>query len=247
MYSRLVLLNVGGVDCLLPTAPGLELRDAHDGLLASAAPWPDPPANVIVPANWAAAATMAFGDWCIAPPALPLRLDLVVGAGPAVPVAHSDSDMNTIPVPECGSVPETPPPRFGYDTPFAVPGMPVAPEPDPVLPLAVTISALPATAPGSVLTYTVTLTNIDAYDKSINLAHFCPSYIERLDLPDHPVSIDTTRALNCGPAGQLAGGASATFEMRLAIPSTASAGTAGLVWQLGQRGPAAKTLFQIQP
>ncbi len=96
------------------------------------------------------------------------------------------------------------------------------------------------------LTFTVTLTNIDAFDKPINFAFLCPSYVERLDVPDFSTSIETTRALNCEPAGTLAGGASATFEMRLAIPSGASPGTAGLVWQLGQRGPAAKAQFLIR-
>jgi hypothetical protein len=127
--------------------------------------------------------------------------------------------------------------------------MAVGPEPDPgdVLPLTVTLSALPATAPGAVLTYTVTLTNVSAYDKSLNLAFLCPAYVERLDLPGAGAQVETTHVLNCGPAGTLAGGASVTFEMRLPIPSTAPTGTAGIVWQLGQRGPAAKAVFQIQP
>jgi hypothetical protein len=116
-----------------------------------------------------------------------------------------------------------------------------------MLPLMVSISALPTTAPGSVLTYTVTLTNVDSYGKPTNLAFLCPSYVVRLDLPGADTQLETSHALNCAPAGVLAGGASATFEMRLAIPSTATAGTAGIVWQLGQRGPAAKALFQIQP
>ena len=248
-YAHLVVLNDGGVDCLLPTSPGLQLRDAQGGLLASASPWPDAPQSILLPAGWTAVATMTFSDWCAPPPPMPLALDIVLGSPPALAVGRSGADVAAIPLPWCGSAPATPPPFFGWDQPFTVPGAPRAPEPDPIdtLPVTVTISALSATAPGSVLTYTVTLTNVSAYDKSLNLALLCPTYVERLDLPGADSQLDTTHALNCGPAGTLAGGASVTFEMRLPIPSTAQAGTAGIVWQLGQRGPAAKALFQIRP
>jgi hypothetical protein len=248
-YANLVVLNVGGVDCIISTSPPVELRDAKGALLASAPTWPDPPTTVVLPAGWTADARIFYADWCIAPPAQPLQLDLVVSPEALLPIAHSDSDAAAVPVPFCLSAPATPSPAFGYDAPFSVPGASVAPPPDPVdsLPLAIAISALPVTAPGSVLTYTLTLTNISPFDKPMNIAFLCPSYVERLFLPNFYASIDTTRALNCGPAGTLAGGASATFEMRVVIPSGASPGTGGITWQLGQRGPAVKAQFQIAP
>jgi len=246
-YAQLVVLNVGGVDCVLPASPVLELRDAHGGLLASAAG--EPTAAVDLPANRTALAMMGFSDWCTAPPPMPLTLDLVLGSQSTLQVGHPETDTAAIPLPSCGSAPASSPPNFFYNDAFTVTGMAPPPDPDPgdLLPLMVSISALPTTAPGSVLTYTVTLTNVDSYGKPANLALLCPSYVQRLDLPGADTQLETTHALNCVPAGVLAGGASATFEMHLAIPSTATAGTAGIVWQLGQRGPAAKAVFQIQP
>ena len=64
--------------------------------------------------------------------------------------------------------------------------LPPPPEPDPVdsLPVSVDISPLPPVAPGASLEYAVTLTNIGAFEKPINLAAaLCPSYTERLTLP----------------------------------------------------------------
>lgn len=248
-YANLVIYNDSGVDCHIPTSPTVELRDAHGALLASAAPWPDSPPTLVLPAGWTAAARIQYADWCISPPALPLRIDLVVSPPSVLQVAHSDGDATAIPVPGCISAPATPSPAFNYDTPFAVPGASVAPAPDPVdsLPLIVALSTLPTTAPGTDLSYTVTLTNSSPFDKPLNLAFLCPTYIERLFLPDGRTSPDTERLLNCGPIGSLAGRASVTLEMRLAIPSDAPTGTAGIVWQLGQRGPAAKSQFQIEP
>jgi hypothetical protein len=96
-----------------------------------------------------------------------------------------------------------------------------------------------------VLDYTVTLTNISAYDKPMNLSAFCPSYVQRLFLPGSSDAIETRLALNCEPAGIMYAGVSATFEMRLSIPADAPPGTATLAWQLGDTGPGVKTRFQI--
>ena len=248
-YANLVIYNDSGVDCYIPTSPIVELRDAHGALLASAAPWSDSPTTLVLRAGWTAAARIQYADWCISPPALPLRIDLVVSPPSVLQVAHSEGDATAVPVPGCNSAPATLSPAFNYDAPFAIPGASVAPPPDPVdsLPLTVTLSTLPTTAPGTELSYTVTLTNRSPFDKPLNLAFLCPRYIERLFLPDGRTTPDTERLLNCGPIGFLGGGASVTLEMRLAIPSDAPSGTAGIVWQLGQTGPAAKAQFQIQP
>jgi hypothetical protein len=154
-------------------------------------------------------------------------------------------EFAVVPVPGCNSEPGT---RPTFDaSPFQAPNTPEPPPSDPgdFLPFKVTISPLPATMPGALLVYTVTLTNVSDYDKPINLAGACPSYVQRLFLPGETTSVETRLALNCGPAGVLTRGASATFEMRLGIPADAAPGTATIVWQLGERGEGAKPQFQI--
>jgi hypothetical protein len=136
-----------------------------------------------------------------------------------------------------------------FEKPFVVPGSPAPPEPDPVdtLPIDVMISPFPPTPPGGTLEYAVTLTNVSAYDKPLNLAAFCPTYTESLFVPGATAAVQTHLALNCGPAGLLAANVPVTFAMRLPIPAGAAPGTASLVWQLGARGPAAKATFEIGP
>jgi len=249
-FATLVVFNASGVDCTVPSIPKLELRDANGKLLASTEAGPASSPVVVLPSNGTAHASLAFADWCVAPPALPLRFDLRIGSTP-VPVNAQPvvSPEVAIPVPPCMAQPATPPAGFDYNEPFTVPGSPEPPSPDPAdsLPLRVTVPPLPTVAPGSVMVYSVTLTNISEFGKSINLAALCPSYIERLDVPGRPTSIETELVLNCSAAGSLPSGSSLTFEMRLPIPSDADAGTASLVWQLGQRGPAAKVVFTIGP
>jgi hypothetical protein len=146
------------------------------------------------------------------------------------------------------SAPQTSPPTLFYDGLLAIPGSPIAPEPDPAdtLPVSVALSPLPATVPGGTLDYAVTLTNLSAFDKSLNLAALCPAYTERLYLPNEPKSIETHLALNCAPVGVLAANVGVTFTMRLPIPADSPTGTATLVWQLGTSGPAAKATFRIE-
>jgi hypothetical protein len=245
-YTTLVVLNVGGFDCLLETAPALELRDANGGLLpvAQSESPPVSASTLMLPSGWAAVTRLAFADWCSTPPALPLQLDLVIGSSRVKVESRAD-----VPVPACMSAPQSPPPTFAYDVPLAVPGGPVAPEPNPIdtLPVSVVLSPLPTTAPGANLEYTVTLTNISAYDKPLNLATECPDYTARLFLPNALAAIDTHLVLNCQAAGWLEAHASVTFAMRLPIPADAQAGTATLVWLLGERGAGMKATFQVGP
>jgi hypothetical protein len=249
-YTSLVVFNGSGVDCTVPSSPKLELRDASGRLLASTEAGPAASQAVVLPSNGTARASLAFADWCVAPPALPLHLDLRIGSTAVQVNAQTVvSPEVAIPVPPCMAQPATPPPGFDYNEPFTVPGSPEPPPPDPgdTLPFTVTIPSLATVQPGSILGYSVTLTNIDAFDKPINLAAMCPSYVEKLFVPGSDASVDTELVLNCSPAGTVDPGASRTFEMRLAIPSDASTGKASLVWQLGQRGPAAKVVFTIGP
>jgi hypothetical protein len=249
MYAELVLFNAGGVDCTLPAVPTLQLRDARGHLVASTGP-PQRTSDVVIPAASTAVASVGFSDWCVAQPDLPLRLDLLIGATTLSVNAQPAASPNAvIPVPACMSGLATPPPSFFYNSRLTVLGSSEPPAPDPAdyLPITVTVSPLATVPAGSVMAYSVTLTNIDAYQKPMNLAAFCPSYVERLFLPGRQASIDTELALNCSAAGVMPGGGHLTFEMRLPIPSDAAPGQATLVWQLGQRGGAAKVLFTIGP
>jgi hypothetical protein len=100
--------------------------------------------------------------------------------------------------------------------------------------------------PGETVTYTITLTNRSAHDKPLNPAASCPSYTQKLFLPETTGAIEARFALNWTEGRELAAGAGATFEMRLEIPEDAAAGSAEFVWQLGNRGPGVKTTLRIE-
>jgi hypothetical protein len=244
-YDELVVLNRGSLDCLLPTSPTIDLRDAGGKVLIATPPLADRPATVLLPPGWTAVARIAFADWCVTAPALPMRMDLLLDSG-TITFAQPSSEFSRIPVPGCMSAPDTSSPEYVLDSPFTIPRAPMS-EPDPIdsLPVLVTISALPQVAPGSILEYTVTLTNVTPYDKPLNLAAFCSSYTESISLPKRTATHEETYELNCADAGTLEPNSSLSFAMRVTIPADAPLGTAGLRWQLGQRGPAGKTTFEI--
>jgi hypothetical protein len=240
-YATLAVLNRGSVDCLLPSSPTFELRDSAGArLLAAEATSSTPP--ILLPSGWAAIGDIGYADWCTPPPATPLQADLVVGSARLAIVARSE-----IPVPPCMADPATPPPTLFYETPLTIPGSPSPPEPDPVdtLPINVVISSLPATAPGATLDYTVTLTNVSDFDKPLNLAALCPTYVTKLILAGIGTSTVAHLRLNCDAAGVLEPNVPITFAMRLPIPAGTPPGAATLVWQLGDRGPAGKAALTI--
>lgn len=241
-YAPLAVLNRGGIDCLLPSSPAFELRDSAGRMLVASATASTP--AILLPPGWAAIGNIGYADWCAPPPATPLQADLVVGSARLAIGARSE-----IPVPPCMADPATPPPTLFYAAPLMIPGSPSPPESDPLdtLPVKVTLAALPATAPGATLDYTVTLTNLSALDKPLNLAAPCPTYVTRLTLPGSGRSTVAHLRLNCDAAGVLEPNVPANFAMRLPIPADAPPGTATLVWQLGDRGPAAKGTFTIAP
>jgi hypothetical protein len=241
-YATLAVLNRSGVDCRLPSNPAFELRDRADRLLVASAVGSTP--SIVLPSGWAAIGDIGYANWCTPPPATPLRADLVVGSARLAIVVRSE-----IPVPPCMGDPAMPPPTLFYEAPLTIPGSPAPPESDPVdtLPVRVTLSSLPATAPGATLDYTVTLTNISAFDKPLNLAALCPTYVERLTLPGSGPSTVAHLRLNCDAAGVLEPNVPMTFAMRLRVPADAPPGAASLDWQLGDRGPSAKEAVTIAP
>jgi hypothetical protein len=242
-YATLAVLNRGSIDCLLPSGPAFELRDGAGIRLLVAEARPSTP-SLLLPPGWAAIGDIGYANWCTPPPAKPLQADLVLGSARLAIVARSE-----IPVPPCMAEPATPAPTLFYETPLMIPGSPSPPETDPVdtLPVKVTLSSLPATAPGATLDYTVTLTNISAFDKPLNLAALCPTYATRLILPGIWTSTVARLRLNCDAAGALEPNVPITFAMQLPIPADAPPGAATLVWQMGDRGPAAKAIVTIAP
>lgn len=118
-YANVVVFNRNGVDCLLATSPPLELRDPGGSLLATGERWGNPDSTFDLPAGWAAITMIGFADWCVAPPKLPLRLDLRVGAGQLAIVPTSA--RSAIGIPTCNSAPATPRPSLGYTGPFDLP------------------------------------------------------------------------------------------------------------------------------
>ncbi len=244
-YSHIVARNDGATDCLLPAAPPFELRDASGRSVLATEPTPLPSSGttILVPPGWAAVATIGFANWCGAPPATPLGGDLVIGPDRLGVVPRSP-----IPVPACMSGAGTPRATLFYERPFVTPGTPSPPEANPVdsLPVSVALPDLPTAKAGSTVEYVVTLTNIGQFAKPISLDALCPSYTQRLILPGSTRTIETHFALNCAAVGVLEPQEPVSFAMRLAIPPDAPPGEATLVWQLGDRGPAAKRSLQIE-
>ncbi len=244
-YAPIIVLNASLFDCLLDPSPALELQDAA-GERIDLTPFASPAAStpIVLPSGRAATGMLRFADWCVAPPAKPLDLALRFNSGTLKVEARSG-----VPVPACMSAPQTPPPTLFLDQPLTVPGNAIAPPPNPIdsLPLRVTISAPATAAPGSELDYTVTISNQSTDGTAYDLAALCPGYSERLFLPGAKAATITRHVLNCRPAGVLEAELSLTFAMRLPIPPDAPTGRAALVWMLGDLGPSAKAVFQIEP
>lgn len=110
------------------------------------------------------------------------------------------------------------------------PPLPAPPE------LAVTLAVPSAVQAGSQLRYLVTLTNPSP--TPLDLAANCVNYDEELffgstELGSPPLGGKHFFGLNCGPAGTLAPGGHAVFEMLLPVPAGAAPGTYELIWAFG--------------
>lgn len=115
----------------------------------------------------------------------------------------------------------------------------LAPPPPPETPppgLSATLAVPTSVQVGSPLRYLVTLTN--PAPTPVDLAANCVNYEEELffgsiEAGNAPLGGKHVFALNCGPAGTLAPGGHATFEMLLPVPADAAAGTYELIWAFG--------------
>jgi hypothetical protein len=89
----------------------------------------------------------------------------------------------------------------------------------------VSIVAPASVRAGSILRYTVTLTDRSAEAYVLSP---CPDYNEFLGAKEVVASYQ----LNCAPVGVIPAGGTATFEMRFAVPATVVPGTKRLAWAL---------------
>jgi hypothetical protein len=97
------------------------------------------------------------------------------------------------------------------------------PPPPKLLSIDVTISAPATVQRGSVLAYSVTLSNRSELDYRLDS---CPDYSEFLGAK----VAGGLYQLNCNQLGAIPAGGSATFAMQLAIPTTVPAGMTQLTW-----------------
>lgn len=114
---------------------------------------------------------------------------------------------------------------------FEGPAMPVEVTPPPTLP-AVAVTAPTSAKAGMRFDYTVALTNDTK--APMNFVANCPNYEEELfSAGGLPLGGKHFYKLNCAPAGTLAPGQSAKFQMILSVPVDASPGGYNLVFMLG--------------
>jgi hypothetical protein len=148
-------------------------------------------------------------------PVLASSLRLTFGSGPARSVQGVWVDV------ECGS------PAVVYFEPEAA--QPASG--DPLAGLRATLSTSGPAARGGRFVYEVILSNPTA--RTISFGS-CPSYTEQLGAG--AALAGRTLLLNCAPAGSLAPGQAASFEMKLDVPATMPAGAAKLSWKLEVAG-----------
>ena len=117
---------------------------------------------------------------------------------------------------------------------FEGPYVPIQPSAPPPLP-AISMQVPSAGRVGVALPYLVTLSN--DHPQTIDLIALCPTYEEELfaDLQkgSPPLGGKHIYALNCGPAGSIAAGASITFQMVFLVPVDAAPGKYTLFFGLG--------------
>ena len=123
---------------------------------------------------------------------------------------------------------------------FEGPSMPVETSPPPALPK-VAVHAPSSSKAGEQYRYTVTLTNKTT--AAMDLVANCPNYFEAFITPGNglPLTGKQFYQLNCAPAGTLAPGDAATFEIKLDVPPDVPHGAYSLTFVLGWRNAFGKT------
>jgi len=211
--QELALRNRAADACFLPGAPQALLPNAGArGQVTSAAF-----ATRRVDLAPGESATMLIGTpvGCAAgQPVVASSLRLTLPNGEQVTVGGTRIDT------ECGS-----PAVIAFEPVDPAPAEPAA---GPVSTLDVSLSAPRTVARGAVLSYRVTLANQSSTPVALSP---CPSYTEVLGTGG-AAAVQRTLLLNCGAAGSIAGGASLTFEMKLAVPASTPAGTTKVSWKL---------------
>jgi Protein of unknown function (DUF4232) len=238
----IVLRNRSGVACVLEGYPDLAVLAADGTTLASVAGetgrgtfFPSGPSVPILmlpgtaPLSTTYDPEAPFGargqshldiEWldCKTPIPAQLRVTppgdsaplLVAFPGPAEHSAACDG-----PTPASPSITRGPFEPSGYTWP---------PQPVPIS-TAITIAAPASVRRGSVLQYTVTLSNHGDQPYQLNP---CPDYIEFLG----GKVARYVYALNCAPVSAIAPAASVTFAMEMTIPATVATGPSGITWAL---------------
>jgi hypothetical protein len=156
---------------------------------------------------------------CRQPQAAQLTLDLPAAGGRlVVPFSMKGSYS-----PACDSPSSSPFVSLSRG-PLSPAGFSWPPAPD-YITVAITVSAPPSVRRGSTLVYYVTLENTSRMDYRLGE---CPDYNEFLQAK----AVVASFQLNCGPVAEIVPGTSATFQMKLVVPSEISTGPNDVTWAL---------------
>ncbi len=215
---RVVLLDSRGHDLAFAQRPPYSPAEAPGPALVEPGPAPDPHTGLKV-----GQASLTI-DWESQPEScLGQAPALVAGARIDIPGGGAITTQIT-------SVPAAYACQGVGVSSFYGPQMPVETSPPPALPEAVLHAANSARA-GQRFTYTVTLSN--ATREPMDLVANCPNYFEGL-MTDDGLSVTGKQIyrFNCGPAGTLSPGRTATFEIELDVPAAVPHGQYRLTFLL---------------
>jgi hypothetical protein len=240
VIASFAFAGTGAGDCFVDGTPTLSVLDSTGNALPFAARAPFFPPEVTGPQLVGPGpvpephVALKYGqasltiDWVSQPEACPgqggvtiAKVVIAIGGGGSLTIALP-------PVPQAYACQ-----GLGVGS-FESPPIQTAVTPPPALP-AVQVRIQSAATAGKSFEYLVTLTNDTK--QPINLAVTCPNYEEELfaDIVhgSPPLGGKHFYKLNCAPAGTLASGARATFQMIFAVPADAKPGTYTLVFGLG--------------
>jgi hypothetical protein len=232
-------VNVSSTPCALvgvPSLVGITAAGVPESILVTGGgyfPQPGPPANL------APNAGVAVVD-----------IDGAIACPAAIAGRHRIYKVLRIGLPGGGTVDVD---GSGFETicgvsvsAFGTPTAAGATDP-PLLPLSAQISGPSTVAPGTTLTYVVTITNTSDAGYVLDP---CPVFEQFVASGSANVWVATIRDgfLNCDTVHGIPAHGAVTYEMRLAIPSDQPAGDAKFGWSLrGDLGPWANAPLRVQP